>query len=255
MDKIKVLMIDDNIKLVEMIKEYFKTSNDVEISITAKDGLEGIEKAETKVNDYDLILLDLIMPNKDGLFVLEEMKKRKINKPVIVETSYNTSDVIKEVSEYGVNYFILKPFELDDLEQKIRKVFDRTSSSNDIDFYNSNLQVSITKILHELGIPSHIKGYQYIREGIGIVFENPDTIGGITKELYPELADKYDTTVSRVERAIRHAIEVSWNRGDWDLMEEIFGHSVDIDKAKPTNSEFIVTIADKLRLDFHKVRS
>ncbi len=255
MDKIKVLMIDDNIKLVEMIKEYFKTSNGVEISITAKDGLEGIEKAETKVNDYDLILLDLIMPNKDGLFVLEEMKKRKINKPVIVETSYNTSDVIKEVSEYGVNYFILKPFELDDLEQKIRKVFDRTSSSNDIDFYNSNLQVSITKILHELGIPSHIKGYQYIREGIGIVFENPDTIGGITKELYPELADKYDTTVSRVERAIRHAIEVSWNRGDWDLMEEIFGHSVDIDKAKPTNSEFIVTIADKLRLDFHKVRS
>ena len=255
MDKIKVLMIDDNIKLVEMIKEYFKTSNDVEISITAKDGLEGIEKAETKVNDYDLILLDLIMPNKDGLFVLEEMKKRKINKPVSVETSYNTSDVIKEVSEYGVNYFILKPFELDDLEQKIRKVFDRTSSSNDIDFYNSNLQVSITKILHELGIPSHIKGYQYIREGIGIVFENPDTIGGITKELYPELADKYDTTVSRVERAIRHAIEVSWNRGDWDLMEEIFGHSVDIDKAKPTNSEFIVTIADKLRLDFHKVRS
>lgn len=255
MDKIKVLMIDDNIKLVEMIKEYFKTSNGVEISITAKDGLEGIEKVETKVNDYDLILLDLIMPNKDGLFVLEEMKKRKINKPVIVETSYNTSDVIKEVSEYGVNYFILKPFELDDLEQKIRKVFDRTNSSNDIDFYNSNLQVSITKILHELGIPSHIKGYQYIREGIGIVFENPDTIGGITKELYPELADKYDTTVSRVERAIRHAIEVSWNRGDWDLMEEIFGHSVDIDKAKPTNSEFIVTIADKLRLDFHKVRS
>ena len=255
MDKIKVLMIDDNIKLLEMIKEYFKTSNGVEISITAKDGLEGIEKAETKVNDYDLILLDLIMPNKDGLFVLEEMKKRKINKPVIVETSYNTSDVIKEVSEYGVNYFILKPFELDDLEQKIRKVFDRTSSSNDIDFYNSNLQVSITKILHELGIPSHIKGYQYIREGIGIVFENPDTIGGITKELYPELAYKYDTTVSRVERAIRHAIEVSWNRGDWDLMEEIFGHSVDIDKAKPTNSEFIVTIADKLRLDFHKVRS
>ena len=255
MDKIKVLMIDDNIKLVEMIKEYFKTSNGVEISITAKDGLEGIEKAETKVNDYDLILLDLIMPNKDGLFVLEEMKKRKINKPLIVETSYNTSDVIKEVSEYGVNYFILKPFELDDLEQKIRKVFDRTSSSNDIDFYNSNLQVSITKILHELGIPSHIKGYQYIREGIGIVFENPDTIGGITKELYPELADKYDTTVSRVERAIRHAIEVSWTRGEWDLMEEIFGHSVDIDKAKPTNSEFIVTIADKLRLDFHKVRS
>lgn len=255
MDKIKVLIIDDNIKLVEMIMEYFKNSSTVEVVMTAGDGAQGIEKIENEQGNYDLILLDLIMPNKDGLYVLDEMKKRNISKPVIVETSYNSNDIIKEVSEYGVNYFVLKPFELIDLEQKISKVFSRTNTTNNIDFYNSSLQVSITKILHELGIPSHIKGYQYIREGIGIIFENPDTIGGITKELYPELANKYDTTVSRVERAIRHAIEVSWNRGDWDLMEEIFGHSVDIDKAKPTNSEFIVTIADKLRLDFHKVRN
>ena len=108
-------------------------------------------------------------------------------------------------------------------------------------------------MLHELGIPSHIKGYQFLRDAINIVFDRPDVIGGITKELYPELAGKYDTTVSRVERAIRHAIEVSWNRGSWDMMEELFGHSVDIDKAKPTNSEFIVTLADKLRMDFHKI--
>ena len=137
-----------------------------------------------------------------------------------------------------------------------RRILDTKKNKNqnnkNIDFYHSNLQIAITKVLHELGIPSHIKGYQYIREGIGIVFEKPETIGGITKELYPELASKFDTTVSRVERAIRHAIEVSWNRGSWDLMEEIFGHSVDIDKAKPTNSEFIVTIADKLRLEFQK---
>ena len=125
--------------------------------------------------------------------------------------------------------------------------------NNYIDLYKHNLQISITNVLHELGVPSHIKGYQYIREGISIVYDNPDVVGGITKELYPEIADKYDTTVSRVERAIRHAIEVSWNRGSWDLMEEIFGHSVDIDKAKATNSEFIVTIADKLRLDMISV--
>lgn len=255
MEKIKALMIDDNINLVEMVKEYFKGNSNIEIVLTAHDGAEGIDLIESKIDDYDIILLDLIMPNKDGLYVLEEMKKKCINKPVIVETSYNSSEVIKEVSEYGVNYFILKPFELSDLEKRIETAMKRNLESNSIDFYHSNLQVSITHILHELGIPSHIKGYQYIREGIGIVFERPDTIGGITKELYPELASKYDTTVSRVERAIRHAIEVSWNRGDWDLMEEIFGHSVDIDKAKPTNSEFIVTIADKLRLDFHKVRS
>jgi len=195
-----------------------------------------------------------MMPKRDGLYVLEQMRKRGINKKVIVETSYNASEVIREVSDYGVNYFILKPFELSDLEKRILETNKRKESSKkNIDFYNSNLQVAITKILHELGIPSHIKGYQYIREGIGILFDHPETIGGITKELYPELAQKFDTTVSRVERAIRHAIEVSWNRGSWELMEEIFGHSVDIDKAKPTNSEFIVTIADKLRLDFHKV--
>ena len=210
------------------------------------------------LNLMNKLLEELIIKHRlpqDGLYVLEKMKEKGIKKPVIVETSYNSSEVIKQVSEYGVNYFILKPFELSDLESKIKMVMQRTEEGNSIDFYNSNLQVSITKILHELGVPSHIKGYQYIREGIGIIFERPDTIGGITKELYPELASKYNTTVSRVERAIRHAIEVSWNRGDWDLMEEIFGHSVDIDKAKPTNSEFIVTIADKLRLDFHKVRN
>lgn len=124
-----------------------------------------------------------------------------------------------------------------------------------LDLYHHNLQISITNILHELGVPSHIKGYQYIREGISIIYNNPEIIGGITKDLYPKIAEKFDTTNSRVERAIRHAIEVSWNRGNWDLMEDIFGHSVDIDKAKPTNSEFIVTIADKLRLEFRKVPS
>lgn len=252
METIKVLMIDDNENLIGMVKEYFKDSNQIEIALTAQDGEEGITKITSEINNYDVIVLDLIMPKKDGLYVLEQMKERGINKKIIVATSYNATDVIRQVSEFDVNYFILKPFDLSDLEKRILDVMKQQENKN-IDFRHSNLQVSITKILHELGIPSHIKGYQYIREGIGIIFERPETIGGITKELYPELATKYDTTVSRVERAIRHAIEVSWNRGNWSLMEEIFGHSVDIDKAKPTNSEFIVTIADKLRLDFHKV--
>lgn len=246
-------MIDDNVQLIDMIKEYFSGSSDVSIVLEAHDGLEGIKTIEEKVNDYDAIILDLIMPNKDGLFVLEEMKKKHIDKKVIVSTSYNASEVIRKVSDYGVNYFILKPFELSDLEKRIVDLFSNDVKGKNIDLHYNNLQISITKILHELGIPSHIKGYQYIREGISIIYNNPGTIGGITKELYPELADKFDTTVSRVERAIRHAIEVSWNRGDWDLMEEIFGHSVDIDKAKPTNSEFIVTIADKLRLEGSKI--
>lgn len=256
MEKIKLLMVDDNINLVEMVKEYFSNNENIRLDITAHDGEEGIKTIRDRQNDYDIILLDLIMPKRDGIYVLEQMKELGINKKVIVETSYNASEVIRQVADFGVNYFILKPFELSDLEKRIMECMKiKEVNKNNIDFYNSNLQVSITKILHELGIPSHIKGYQYIREGIGIIFERPETIGGITKELYPELANKFDTTVSRVERAIRHAIEVSWNRGDWDLMEDIFGHSVDIDKAKPTNSEFIVTVADKLRLDFYKVGS
>jgi len=252
MDKIKVLMIDDNVQLIEAVKEYFKSSKLVEVVSSANDGVEGLDKIEKEV--YDVIILDLIMPNKDGLYVLEQMKQKNIDKKVIVATSYNTQEVIREVSDYGVNYYVLKPFDFDDLEKRILDVCNKKKEGKNIDLHYNNLQISITKILHELGIPSHIKGYQYIRDGVGLIFENPDMIGGITKELYPELASKFDTTVSRVERAIRHAIEVSWNRGNWDLMEEIFGNSVDIDRAKPTNSEFIVTVADKLRLDYHKVR-
>lgn len=252
MNKIRVLMIDDNVQLIEAVKEYFKSSNSIEISSEAYDGVEGLEKIEKE--EYDVILLDLIMPKKDGLYVLEQMKQKNIDRKIIVATSYNATEVIREVSDYGVNYYMLKPFEFNDLEKRILDMCNKKKEGKNIDLHYNNIQISITKILHELGIPSHIKGYQYIRDGVGLVFDNPEMIGGITKELYPELASKFDTTVSRVERAIRHAIEVSWNRGDWDLMEEIFGNSVDIDKAKPTNSEFIVTIADKLRLDYHKVR-
>lgn len=251
MSKIRILMIDDNVNLIEMVREYFKDHNKIELTIESHDGEDGLNKILNSAGNYDVILLDLIMPVKDGLYVLEELKKRGIEKNIIVETSYNEPKIIRKVSEYGVNYYVLKPFNLSDLEDKILSVFD-TQESKTINLYHSNLQISITKMLHELGMPSHIKGYQYIREGVTMIYNDPNIIGGITKELYPELASKFDTTVSRVERAIRHAIEVSWNRGNWDYMEELFGHRVDIDKAKPTNSEFIVTVADKLRLEFSK---
>lgn len=251
MGKIKVLMIDDNISLIGMVKEYFYNHADIEIVLEAHDGEEGLNKILNNENEYNLVLLDLIMPKKDGVYVLEELKKRNIEKNIIVLTSYNAPDVIRKVSEYGVNYYILKPFELTELERRILESVDSLDKSS-INLYHNNLQISITKMLHELGMPSHIKGYQYIREGIIMLYNKPEIVGGITKELYPDIASKFDTTVSRVERAIRHAIEVSWNRGNWDFMEEIFGHSVDIDKAKPTNSEFIVTVADKLRLEYKK---
>ncbi len=253
MEKTRVLIIDDNKSLVDMIKEYFSDHADIKITLEAYDGVEGFRLIEKKKDEYDVILLDLIMPNKDGISVLEEMKKKEINKKVIILTSYNTQDMIRKISEMGVSYFMLKPFELSDLENRIREVSEGVKyGGKSIDLFQNNLQKSVTTILHELGVPSHIKGYQYIREGITLIYQNPELIGGITKELYPEIATRYETTVSRVERAIRHAIEVSWNRGNWQLMEDIFGHSVDIDKAKPTNSEFIVTVADKLRLELHQ---
>ena len=253
MKKTNVLVIDDNIELVKMIEEYFADNANITVSLVAHDGIEGMKLIEEKQDQYDVIVLDLIMPKKDGMQVLQEIHAKHMNKKIIVLTSFNTQDVIRQASELGISYFILKPFELSDLEKRILECngeFTYHNKTTDVQY--NNLQVSITKILHELGVPSHIKGYQYIREGITVLFERPEVIGGITKELYPDIAEKFDTTVSRVERAIRHAIEVSWNRGNWQLMEEIFGHSVDIDKAKPTNSEFIVTVADKLRLEFHQ---
>ena len=253
MQKTRLFVVDDNMNMVNMIREYFSKHPDISVTLEAYDGKDAVRMVDKKQDEYDIILLDLVMPTKDGICVLEQLNKKQIDKKVIIITSYNTQDMIRKVSEMGVSYFILKPFELEDLEKRIIEVATGVKYGGEsLDVFHNNLQISITKTLHELGVPSHIKGYQYIREGITIVYSRPEIIGGITKELYPEIAKKFDTTVTRVERAIRHAIEVSWNRGNWQLMEDIFGHSVDIDKAKPTNSEFIVTVADKLRLEFSK---
>ena len=244
-------MVDDNVNMTGMVKDYFKKNKMIEISDVCHDGEEAIENI--KKNKYDLLLLDLIMPKKDGIVVLEELKKLNLDMKIIVLSSYDSAEVIRNVSEYGINYYMLKPFDLVDLEKRVLDLY-KSRASKIVDIFQNKLEISITRMLHELGMPSHIKGYQYIRDGIVMIYNNPGIIGGITKELYPDVASLHNTTVSRVERAIRHAIEVSWNRGNWDLMEEIFGHSVDIDKAKPTNSEFIVTIADKLRLEFMRQR-
>lgn len=254
MKKVKVLMIDDNLQLVDMVKEYFSSHAVISLDLVANDGEEGVNLIKNKLGEYDLILLDLIMPKKDGISVLEEIKGIQGLPKIIVLTSYNTPDIIRKVASFGVNYFMLKPFELPELERKILECTDEIKKSyRTIDLYHNNLQIAVTNMLHELGVPSHIKGYSYIREGILQVFFNPSVVGGITKELYPKIADDHNTTVSRVERAIRHAIEVSWNRGNWDLMQEIFGYSVDIERSKPTNSEFIITVADKLRLEYASI--
>ena len=245
-NKIRVVLVDSDSEQLRSIEKYFSNHAVIDIIRTYNDGLSAINFIRENSNKFDLVIMDLLLSNKDGLSIIKDMRENNINKNIIVLTGYNSLEIVKQVSLYNINYFMLKPFDLKDLEYQILNI--RESQSCIID-KNKELQTSITSLLHSLGVPSHIKGYEYIREGIGLMYNNPKMLGAITKEMYPEIAVKYNTTSSRVERAIRHAIEVSWSRGDYDLMEEVFGHSVDYDRAKPTNSEFIATLADKLRLE------
>lgn len=244
-NKIRILLVDSDKEQVSSIEKYFSTDAVIDVVKVFLDGNDAYKYIKNYQDNYDIILMDLLLPSRDGISIISEMRENNINKNIIVLTGYSSLEMIKQVSLFNINYFMLKPFSLDDLKEQIFNI--RKSKfnvlENDID-----LRSNITTLLHSLGVPNHIKGFEYIREGIGLMYSNPTLLGAITKELYPEIAYKYNTTSSRVERAIRHAIEISWNRGDYDKMEEIFGHSVDFDRARPTNSEFIATLADRLRL-------
>ena len=247
----KIMLVDDNEVIIDLYERTLKEVAGMEIIAKAKDGEEAIKILENNVENIDLIILDIVMPKKDGIDVLKFMKDNTINKKIIVVTSCNSEITIRSVTELGASYYMLKPVDMNALVEKIKELTKENKVNLGFNIDDKNLQVNVTHILHELGVPSHIKGYHYLREGIKLIYNNPELIGGITKELYPSIAKKFASTDTRVERSIRHAIEVSWNRGNWDLMQDLFGYSVDIDKAKPTNSEFIVTIADKLRMDLN----
>ena len=247
----KIMLVEDNEVNIDLYERTLKEVAGMEIIAKAKDGEEAIKILENNVENIDLIILDIVMPKKDGIDVLKFMKDNNINKKIIVVTSCNSEITIRSVTELGASYYMLKPVDMNALVEKIKELTKENKVNLGFNIDDKNLQVNVTHILHELGVPSHIKGYHYLREGIKLIYNNPELIGGITKELYPSIAKKFASTDTRVERSIRHAIEVSWNRGNWDLMQDLFGYSVDIDKAKPTNSEFIVTIADKLRMDLN----
>ena len=248
MKKVKLLVVDDAV-MVDALSNYFKDSN-IEVSYKSFDGEEALNMLE-KYEDIDMVLLNLILPNKDGLYVLEKLKEKNINKRIIAYSTYLTNDMIYMAGKLGASYIMTKPSDISTLKTRINSLMELSvPDANKIEaFVDEERETTLTKVLHELGIPSHIKGYQYIREGIKMIYDDEKLIGNITKKLYPNLADKYSTTSSRVERAIRHAIEVGWSRSNWKLTEDLFGQSVDFDKAKPTNSEFLVTLADWLRFD------
>lgn len=245
----RVLVVDDNQTITSKIEKQFSSHASIEVVKTINNGREALDYITNNSKDFDIILMDIILPEIDGLDLLRELKKNKINKKVIVLTSYKKEYAISLCTKFGVAYYMLKPFNPLTLETRILETAGGKFASEELTEYDKDVHVAISRLLHQLGIPSHIKGYSYIRDSVFIFYKHFENYSGITKEIYPEIANKYATTASRVERAIRHAIEVSWNRGDYDLMEEIFGNSVAFDRAKPTNAEFIATIADRIRFD------
>ena len=265
-EKIKILIADDNAEFTNTLKGYLEKEEDMEIVGVAKDGNEAFELI--KNFHPDVALLDVIMPHLDGLGVLEKLQQESIEQPICIMLSAVGQDKITQKAiSLGAQYYVVKPFEINLLIKRIKDIkfyqpnstrqsfYMREGKSNYINIEpkskdgEKNLEALVTNIIHEVGVPAHIKGYQYLREAIMMVTNNIDVINQITKQLYPEIASKYKTTPSRVERAIRHAIEVAWGRGEQQAVESIFGYTISATKGKPTNSEFIAMIADKLRLE------
>ncbi|HLR40401.1 MAG TPA: sporulation transcription factor Spo0A [Virgibacillus sp.] len=255
MEKISVCLVDDNKELIELMEDYFIEQGDIEVIGTASNGKDCLDMLEEL--DPDVLILDIIMPHIDGLGVLHTLREREVHQNVIMLTAFGQEEVMKKAVDLGASYFILKPFDLDNLANQIRQVQGTNISTaptgakkaNKKERKKKDLEANITNIIHEIGVPAHIKGYMYLREAITMVYNDIELLGSITKVLYPDIAKAFNTTASRVERAIRHAIEVAWSRGNIDSISALFGYTVSISKAKPTNSEFIAMVADRLRLE------
>ncbi|HJV44937.1 MAG TPA: sporulation transcription factor Spo0A [Bacillota bacterium] len=259
MSKISVILADDNREFTELLKDYINGQGDMEVMGIAFNGNEVFKLFETQ-GIPDVLILDIIMPHLDGLAVLEHIRSldSKNQPKVIMLTAFGQEEVTKKAVELGASYYILKPFDMDVLANRIRQVASSIGGysnmksvikSSTIAPKAKSLDQNITAIIHEIGVPAHIKGYMYLREAITMVYNDVELLGSITKVLYPDIAKKFNTTASRVERAIRHAIEVAWSRGNMDSIGTLFGYTVSNSKAKPTNSEFIAMVADKLRIE------
>lgn len=259
--KVQVLIADDNKEFGDILCEYLSNQEDIQVVGVARDGKEAIELIEA--NQPDIVVLDIIMPLLDGLGVLERIKTSSITKKpsVIILSAVGYDKITQKALALGAEYYVVKPFDMEVLISRIRQLNDlaqfaviKSEFTSEVkQSYRSsapkNLEVEVTGIMHEIGVPAHIKGYQYLRDAIMMVVKDLDIINSITKQLYPTVARQYNTTPSRVERAIRHAIEVAWSRGQVDTIDSLFGYTVNIGKGKPTNSEFIAMVADKLRLE------
>lgn len=250
--KIRVVVIDDNPGIREIVSSYIEHQEDMDVVGLASNGLEGIEIIREK--QPDVVILDMIMPKLDGLGVLEQINQYPIeNRPsFICLSAVGQEDLIRKAIGLGAKYYMIKPFDMDMVMKRIRELaggqaFVKISAP--VPDKGKNIEEKITNIFLLIGIPAHIKGYHFLREAIKMVVENGDIINSITKELYPGIAKKFKTTPSKVERAIRHAIDVAWNRGKVENINQLFGYKVYDSNDKPTNGEFIALIADKLNME------
>lgn len=259
----KIVVADDNREFNELLSSYLSMQPDFEVVGNAYDGKEVLEIL--KDHQVDVLILDIVMPHLDGIGVLEALSGEEQKPHVIMLTAFGHENITRRAVELGASYYVLKPFDMDLLSDRIRQIsgtpvpssFSETAATK-VSMEKQHrrpLNEEVTGILHQIGIPAHIKGYLYLRDAILMVVEDIDLLGSITKILYPEIAVLFDTTASRVERAIRHAIEVAWSRNNVDIIKKFFGYTIDAEKGKPTNSEFIAMIADHLRLNQESYRA
>lgn len=274
MENVNVAIVDDNPMILNTLDEMISSEAGLSVIGRADNGKDAIDMI--KDTEPDVVLIDLVMPRVDGITVVENIKKKTSmfkNPAFIVLSAVGGEQMTEDAFKAGANYFLMKPFDKEILVNKIRRIGNRPvrpvpgkvleapkkdampeeEECNREEYLKEHLETDITKMLHELGIPAHIKGYQYLRDAITMVVKDREMMEAVTKILYPEIAKKNYTSSSRVERAIRHAIEVAWGRGSLEVIDELFGYTISTGKGKPTNSEFIALIADKICLDYKKI--
>lgn len=259
MANINVAIVDGNERMIEVATNILERNQGIHIVGSAADGLKGLDLI--RKTKPDIVLMDLMLSKLDGLSVMERIKKENGEVGFIILSSVCQERLMDKAFAVGADYYILKPFDYDAIVSRIKQVY-VSNHEHLLDcmagkiYENKNkkselsLETDVTNIIHEIGVPAHIKGYQYLRDAIMMSVNDSEMLNSITKQLYPTIAKQHKTTPSRVERAIRHAIEVAWSRGKMDTIDELFGYTVNNGKGKPTNSEFVALIADKIRLEY-----
>ncbi len=259
MANINVAIVDGNERMIEVATNILERNQGIHVVGSAADGLKGLELI--RKTKPDIVLMDLMLSKLDGLSVMERVKKENGEVGFIILSSVCQEGLMDKAFAVGADYYILKPFDYDAIVSRIKQVY-ASNHEHLLDcmagkiYENKNkkselsLETDVTNIIHEIGVPAHIKGYQYLRDAIMMSVNDSEMLNSITKQLYPTIAKQHKTTPSRVERAIRHAIEVAWSRGKMDTIDELFGYTVNNGKGKPTNSEFVALIADKIRLEY-----